>query len=93
MPNSLQHFDLRYTLEQFSLIKGTAKKAQAVVVLCTEKKEGPTFRDNRMWQLLEFNRTADGWKICQGKILQIQYFDGLSHLGLDFLPSCQSSIK
>jgi len=90
---SIKSFDLHYALEEYKLISSSEKKAEALAVVCSKKISGPSFRDNRVWQILQFNHTSDGWKICSGKILQIQYFDGFEHVESSVKPLCRPSIK
>lgn len=75
MPNIFDQFDLKYSLENFKVLSATENEAEVAITLCTEKIEGPTFRNNRVKQLLKINKTENGWQMCSGKMMTIQYLD------------------
>ena len=75
MPKLFEQFDLTYSLEQLNILSTEDKTATIAITLCTEKRSGPAFRDNRIQQLITINKTDDGWKLCAGKIMNIQYLD------------------
>ena len=75
MPNLFEQFDLKYSLEKLTILNTDETTATVTLTICTEKQAGPAFRNNRIQQLVTLNNTNNGWKLCSGKIMNIQYLD------------------
>ena len=75
LPNLFEQFDLKYTLEEFQVLTQSEQEATIGFTLCTEKLDGPNYRNNRIQQMVKVNKTEQGWKLCSGKIMMIQYLD------------------